>query len=53
MMSLWDSKSDGSPLEVAKLFGHSDVVEMMEEAIRCKGKKQLICVFVFSSFDLM
>ena len=35
-MSLWDSKSDGSPLEIAKKEGDSDVVEMMEEAIRCK-----------------
>ena len=52
-MSLWDSQRGISPLEADKQFGHSDVVEMMEEAIRCKQKKQLICVFVFSSFDLM
>ena len=31
-----DSKSEGSPLKAAKVFGDSDVVEMMEEAIRCK-----------------
>ena len=35
VMSLWDSKY-GSPLEIAKHHGYSDVVEMMEEAIRCK-----------------
>ncbi|XP_062515898.1 ankyrin repeat domain-containing protein 50-like [Corticium candelabrum] len=29
-----ESKSEGSPLKVAKRCGHSDVVEMMEEAIR-------------------
>ena len=52
-MSLWDSELGSSPLEIAKQYGHSDGVEMMEEAIRCKSKKQLICVFVFSLFDLM
>ena len=36
VMSLWESKREGSPLEIAKQRGRSDVVEMMEAAIRCK-----------------
>ena len=35
MISLYDSQN-GSPLDVAKQCGHLDVVQMMEEAIRCK-----------------
>ena len=36
VMSLWDSKWGGSLLEIVKRCGRSDVVKMMEEAIRCK-----------------
>ncbi|XP_062516103.1 ankyrin repeat, PH and SEC7 domain containing protein secG-like [Corticium candelabrum] len=35
-----ESEWYGSPLEVAKRCGHSDVVEMMEEAIRSKTPKR-------------
>ncbi|XP_062522419.1 ankyrin repeat, SAM and basic leucine zipper domain-containing protein 1-like isoform X2 [Corticium candelabrum] len=37
---LHESKLEGSPLEIAKEKGHSDVVEMMEEAIRLKTPKR-------------
>ena len=39
-MSLYDSQR-GSPLDVAKQHGHVDVVQMMEQAIRCK--ENILC----------
>ncbi|XP_062515567.1 kinase D-interacting substrate of 220 kDa-like [Corticium candelabrum] len=35
-----ESESEGSPLEIAKRRGRSDVVEMMKEAIRSKTSKR-------------
>ena len=39
-MSLYDSQK-GSPLDVATQRGRTDVLQMMEEAIRCK--ESILC----------